>query len=90
VADSGGWDVPGNQAIHPIPGEAVFVAAALEYLKPQPTHLFAEGSDSNQGLESGPQPVFHPVRRQDAGLLTTETKTKTIYTNCFTPPFLLV
>lgn len=29
VADSRLWDIPVNQAAHPIPGETVFVAAAL-------------------------------------------------------------
>ena len=35
-------NAPGNQAIHPVPGEAVLVAAALEHLEPQPIHLLSD------------------------------------------------
>jgi len=38
---------------------------------------------ADPGLEGSPQPVFHPVRRENAGLL--RTNSQTIYTKGFTP-----
>jgi hypothetical protein len=50
MADPRGGDVPLNQAAHPVPAEAMFVAAALEHLVPQSIHLLA---GTNQGNQSG-------------------------------------
>jgi len=45
VVDARLRDIPVNQAAHPIPGEAVLVAAALQHLEPQTTHPFSESPD---------------------------------------------
>jgi hypothetical protein len=37
--------MPGEQAFHPFPWKAVFIAAAFEHLVPQPAHHKPEGPD---------------------------------------------